>query len=1209
MTFILPAQPTKSGLPPAERAPSSFSDRVAAGLEAERIETDSWSRSWRIEGQVLGELEAELGLDPRPQGGRPTNTPHPLREPRVARVLEEAAKRRAGVSDRRSQDAADRLPATADDFNRMVLERREAEYREAQTVLQAAPADAFGAETLGRLYGGATDPVAIAMLPLGGVATAPLKVAATEFGLGVFGEALTLERQFEVADELGLPPPSVAAQLTIAGLTAGAIGGGLAFGVERFKGYRAARGEADATQRGQRDTIDHEAAVRRAGETLEGDTPGLSLGDFDFSPEGNASPTDNRIGYVFGRLLAEGIEPHIAAGIVGNGMVESGIALDARAIGDGGNALGMWQWNGPRRHALEAFAAREGKPATDLDTQIAFLLHELNGPEAAAWAQVRGATTAAEAAMLFSRHFERPGIPHNARRVAHAEGIQEQYDAGQVPKWTGPRAASSSSDAGDFTPYRTSRGYTREGQVSYGDNQRIDVEYQVVDLATLRQASGDLQPRDRSRAASDAWVSETAAALDPAQLMPAPTADRGAPIVGPDNIIESGNGRVRAIERAYQVAPDRAAAYRAQIEALTGEPVPEGVDRPVLVARRTSALEDAARRRFVEEAQDSGVARMTATERARIGRNRLDADMLAKFVPGKRLASAENREFARDFIAGFPRSERNAFIGEDGSLSQDGVRQVQDSLFARAWDDPAVIAMRTEAEPGEARQLVQALDDAAPEFARLKAEVEAGIIRPEFDISAYVLDAVNIITAARTVADREGGSIAAQIDQVLADVDLFGASVAPLTRALVQKFYKGGRIASAEKIGGFLNRYAEEARLAGRQGDALAGDPPGPLDVLQAIDRETFGDIEELGTLPDRVEFAGPDGDLPRFEDGAASPEAIEADLVAMDELRRLADTETRSWAGEQPVDTVDALYASAGAAQTRLAATGEAIAARLGIEFRNPGLKDRAEAEAKIERKKYDGPRRLTDISRGGFVVKGLEDGDAVVAELARDFDLIDQGWRISHEGYVDRKVILRHEDGMLSEVQFWTPRMAEAKFGKGTALYEERRALEPSDPRAEALERQMLELYSAATAGDTISAAALRSSVPKVLNQRRNGSSSSTPAVWNTSKASTGSQGPLGRSMATAAREPGSSKSTAGRPSQSQNDNDMEVSPSGEDTPDMGATRAEVNALRAELDDDVSFELEDGTVVSGRQLLDELDADEDLELAIDACLVGGRA
>ncbi|MEO1024023.1 MAG: phage tail tip lysozyme [Pseudomonadota bacterium] len=885
MTFFLPETDQTSGLQSLDRAPTTAAERRSAGVEAERIETDAWSRGERIRDEVLEELRSTVGIDYE------FPSIHPRRAARGGGRLNFNARRDQVLSAIERQSAAGapfagELPTSAEAFDRLVLERRRAELDEAQAILDSGPDGAWGAELLGRLYAGATDEATLATLPFG-LGGSISRVVVSEAALGVAGEAAVLGRQFDAAEDLGLPQPNVAAQLTIAGLSSAVLGGTIQAGIEapgRFRAYRQSREEATVEQAGSEGALATERRIDQAAGVLEGEPASPpSFADFDYGPGGNADPRENRIGYIFGRLRERGVAPHIAAGLLGNLMQEGGVAINTRAIGDNGNSHGMGQWNGPRRRALHAFARQRGKPWDDLDTQIDFLFHEFETSEADAWARIQQAPTAREAALLASNLFWRPGIPHNRNRAAYAESVIDQFEGGAVPRWTGPPARVSAGSYG-FEPYRSSRGFTREGQVAYGDGSTIDVDYQVIDASELRQAEGALQPRDRGRQASEAWVADTAARLDPAQLLPAPTADRGTPIIGPDNVIESGNGRVRAIERAYQVATDRAAAYRAQIEATTGEAIPEGIERPVLVARRTTELNADARQRFVEDAQDSGVARMTATERARVGQRRLQADTLSRFVPGERLSSAANRDFVRDFLGAFPRSERNAFIAKDGSISQDGIRQVQDSLFARAWDNPAITALRTEAEPGDTRQLIQALDDAAPAFARLRAEVEAGLIRPEFDISGFVIDAVQIIGTARQIAAREGGKIAERLDELLGDVDLFGSSIAPLTRALAEFFYKGGRVGSAEKLGGFLTRYADEAMKAGRVSDELAGDPPGVIDVLQAINKSAFGDLDEIGAVPAvpaRVDVE----DMPEFADGADSVEATEADDFLREEL------------------------------------------------------------------------------------------------------------------------------------------------------------------------------------------------------------------------------------------------------------------------------------------------------------------------------------
>lgn len=576
----------------------------------------------------------------------------------------------------------------------------------------------------------------------------------------------------------------------------------------------------------------------------------LRFEDFDFSPKGNASPTVNPVGYVYGKLLSKGYTPEQAAGLVGNLIQESGPRLNTGAVGDGGNSVGMGQWNGPRMRALQAFARAEGRDWQDLDLQIDFLDHELRTTEKAAGDAIRATTSASEAARIASEQFWRPGIPRVGQRIGYAEDLAEFFAAGKVPYYPGSRAVGEGGPGSQsgFSGYSgTSRGFTSTGQVTAGDGFTIDVEYQVVDLATLRRASGDLQPRDRSRAASDEQISEIAARLDPARLMPAPEADRGAPIVGPDGVIESGNGRVMGIQRAYDRHQDRADAYRRQIE-LAGFDLPEGVSQPVLVARRTSELSDADRQGFVRAANTSTIARMSATERAAMDARGLDTATVGRFNPAFGLNAPENAAFTRAALDAMPQTERAGLVDATGKINAEGQLRIRQALFARAYDAPDLLARYTETDAGDLKSLLNALEQAAPEWAAMRAAVADGRLRPEMDITPFVLDAMRLIAAARETAAREGGKVAQVLDDLLTSVDLLEGAVPPLTVALVRKFMPAGRAAGADKIADFLKRYATEAQKIGGS-DATLFDAPGPLDALKAIDPKGFGDLTHTGAM------------------------------------------------------------------------------------------------------------------------------------------------------------------------------------------------------------------------------------------------------------------------------------------------------------------------------------------------------------------------
>jgi hypothetical protein len=135
----------------------------------------------------------------------------------------------------------------------------------------------------------------------------------------------------------------------------------------------------------------------------------------------------------FDYYVGQGLEPHQAAGIVGNLQGESGQNLNPAAINkgdgrDGSDSIGIAQWNGPRAEALKAYAVSKGTDWTDLNTQLEFLHSELKGPEAKAYEGLTAAKTPEEAgqAMLAyerPKDWNKPGAhPERAQYAARAYG-------------------------------------------------------------------------------------------------------------------------------------------------------------------------------------------------------------------------------------------------------------------------------------------------------------------------------------------------------------------------------------------------------------------------------------------------------------------------------------------------------------------------------------------------------------------------------------------------------------------------------------------------------------------------------------------------------------------------------------------------------------------------------------------------------------------
>jgi hypothetical protein len=171
----------------------------------------------------------------------------------------------------------------------------------------------------------------------------------------------------------------------------------------------------------------------------------------------------------------------------------------------------------------------------------------------------------------------------------------------------------------------------------------------------------------------------------------------------------------------------------------------------------------------------------------------------------------------------------------------------------------------------------------------------------------------------------------------------------------------------------------------------------------------------------------------------------------ADDAARRLQE-----WRDTTHNKTWDAHYRTAQRLQDELAAIGEPIARETGTIFVNPGVKIREKAEGKPGRKlDYRGPQDVTDVVRGAFMLERPSKADSVVLGLEKYFgrsNVIDEGWKKSFGGYLDRKVMIRFKDGSIGEIQLAEPRIFRAKQ-RADVLYDERRRFPRNDPRYDAL------------------------------------------------------------------------------------------------------------------------------------------------------------
>lgn len=175
-----------------------------------------------------------------------------------------------------------------------------------------------------------------------------------------------------------------------------------------------------------------------------------------------------------------------------------------------------------------------------------------------------------------------------------------------------------------------------------------------------------------------------------------------------------------------------------------------------------------------------------------------------------------------------------------------------------------------------------------------------------------------------------------------------------------------------------------------------------------------------------------------------------------------LADAvaEKTAWRAGAPA-TVEELLAGAPKNQARLAEVCDAIAGKAGLHFKNPGPKKPERIQEKLDRGKT--PQQVNDAVRGGFDARTPEEADAIVAGLAEHFEVADEGWARTPAGYVDRKVMVRFDDGMVGEVQVWPPGMLAAKSGEGHKIYQEWQNLPADSPRKGEMQDRMAAVFAA--------------------------------------------------------------------------------------------------------------------------------------------------
>lgn len=444
----------------------------------------------------------------------------------------------------------------------------------------------------------------------------------------------------------------------------------------------------------------------------------------------------------------------------------------------------------------------------------------------------------------------------------------------------------------------------------------------------------ELQPRARERAGAQARNYALEADLNPKLLINDVGAGAGAPIVGPDGVVESGNGRIIALRRNAAAGGEAYGRYKAELAAQGFDT--SGMTAPVLVRMRAEPLSGAQRAALAREMNADVTERMSAGEQAMQDASRI-SDASFEAIPEGR-GPTTSRDFAREFIAKVAPDQVGQLVGADGALSPEGARRIKAAVLARAYGDPRLVGQIFEGEETPTRQLGEALAEAAPAWAKLRAAIAAGEVPAELDLTEPLRSAMDLVRFAK----EEGEPLAMILADRLGQTDMFsGEAISAQTEAFLRLFYRDegfGKPEAGAKITAALRDYARQA-LAVKPGPDLFGDVPSEdtarailANVAERFQRNDPGDIDvrppgrsagqqrdALSTEPEAplIDLRPPGGDGNRG-DGGVSPggepgaggegRATGESLIAADpELKALReDTDRLAEAAGVEIETPD---------------------------------------------------------------------------------------------------------------------------------------------------------------------------------------------------------------------------------------------------------------------------------------------------------------
>lgn len=356
----------------------------------------------------------------------------------------------------------------------------------------------------------------------------------------------------------------------------------------------------------------------------------------------------------------------------------------------------------------------------------------------------------------------------------------------------------------------------KEVMVSTARTQKIPVQYAIMEIRDLITSHDnglninpdypqELQPRNRTRLASEEQIGRIINKLDPALLGENPLAQYGAPIVTDAGAVLSGNARTIALRRIYGqsvLAAVQGNAYQNWLEKNASSfglhlTAIDKFQDPILVRVNRSGMDLV---KLAQESNEEAIAAMSPSEVALNDAEKMGSALMDNFAPSDEgnLLAGTNREFIRLFMRDVVSpNEANALTTREGELSQAGINRIRNAVFAKAYGDTETLERMAESTDNNVRNITSGMLTASAGLMKVKAGIEEGRLYP-LDISK------DIVLAMQKLSDIRNEGIT--YEYYLKNPTMFD-TMTPESKIILGIFNQYSR--SAKKIGEWLGIYAD----------------------------------------------------------------------------------------------------------------------------------------------------------------------------------------------------------------------------------------------------------------------------------------------------------------------------------------------------------------------------------------------------------------